>query len=174
VPEQFPHFELYEELEVSPRASAEVIQVAYQRLARLHHPDVNSGTDTGRMGRLNLAYEILNDSLKRADYDLLRTRSSRVRNAPPSGAPKQGAPRKRPTQPPATAATFAAKAKAAAAKAAAAAAKAAAAAAKASAAAAKATAAATKATAAATKAEAAAAKAEASAGSAKCEAADTA
>jgi len=31
VPEQFPHFELYEELEVSPRASAEVIQVAYQR-----------------------------------------------------------------------------------------------------------------------------------------------
>jgi curved DNA-binding protein CbpA len=160
VPEQFPNFDLYEELEVSPRASAEVIQAAYQRLARLHHPDVNSGADTGRMGRLNVAYEILSDSLKRADYDLRRTRSSRLRQAPPSEPPKQAPPHKRPTPPPVTAAAFAAKAKAAAAKAKVAAAKAAAAAAKAAAAAAKAEAAATKAEAAAAKAEAAATKAE--------------
>jgi curved DNA-binding protein CbpA len=68
VPEQFPDFDLYEELEVSPHASAEVIRAAYHRLAWLHHPDLSLGADTGRMGRLNLAYEILNDPLKRADY----------------------------------------------------------------------------------------------------------
>ena len=72
MPEQFPDFDLYEELEVSPHASAEVIRAAYHRLAWLHHPDLSLGADTGRMGRLNLAYEILNDPLKRADYDRWR------------------------------------------------------------------------------------------------------
>ena len=61
--EQFPDFDLYEELEVSPRASEEVIQAAYRTLAQ---------TFSARMVRLNVAREFLSDPLKRADYDRQR------------------------------------------------------------------------------------------------------
>ena len=57
MPEQFPDFDLYEELEVSPRASEEVIQAAYRRLAQTFHPDRYKGPDSGRMTRLNVARE---------------------------------------------------------------------------------------------------------------------
>ena len=72
MPGQFPDFDLYEELEVSPRASEEVIQAAYRRLAQTFHPDHYKGPDSGRMTRLNVAREFLSDSLKRADYDRQR------------------------------------------------------------------------------------------------------
>lgn len=62
--------DLYEILQVHPAAEQEVIDVAFRRLARMYHPDVNSSPDANeRMKALNLAYEILGDPAKRADYD---------------------------------------------------------------------------------------------------------
>lgn len=50
-----------------------MIDVAFRRLARMYHPDVNSSPDANeRMKALNLAYEILGDPAKRADYDRQR------------------------------------------------------------------------------------------------------
>jgi curved DNA-binding protein CbpA len=59
----------YEILEVSPSATLAEIKRSYHRLARLHHPDLNKqGLDT-HIKRLNLAYQTLRDSQKRAAYD---------------------------------------------------------------------------------------------------------
>ena len=69
MPGSFPDFNLYDELEVSAHASAEVIDVAYHRLARMYHPDTNPGSDSSRMVRLNLAYEVLSDLQSRKEYD---------------------------------------------------------------------------------------------------------
>ncbi|MDA0365268.1 MAG: DnaJ domain-containing protein [Chloroflexi bacterium] len=46
----------FEELELSPNASAEVIQAAYRRLARKHHPDSGEDPDADRMVRINKAF----------------------------------------------------------------------------------------------------------------------
>lgn len=60
----------YELLQVDRRASLEVIEAAYHRLARMYHPDVNKSPDaTEMMQRLNYAYSILSDAQKRAKYD---------------------------------------------------------------------------------------------------------
>ena len=65
--------DLYEILQVHPSAEQEVIDVAFRRLARMYHPDVNKSPDANeRMKALNLAYEILGDPAKRADYDRQR------------------------------------------------------------------------------------------------------
>lgn len=62
--------DLYELLQVSPRASLGVIQAAYRVLARSYHPDVNDGPEAVRqMRRLNAAYAILSDPARRARYD---------------------------------------------------------------------------------------------------------
>ncbi len=85
-----PDFDLYEELEVSPRASTEVIEAAYRRLAQMFHPDQYRGQDRDRMTRLNIAREILTDPMRRAGYDLQRNRSSQpVQGPPPQGTAPQ-------------------------------------------------------------------------------------
>jgi curved DNA-binding protein CbpA len=62
--------DLYELLQVSPRASLVVIQAAYRVLARTYHPDVNDGSETVRqMRQLNAAYDVLSDPRRRARYD---------------------------------------------------------------------------------------------------------
>ncbi len=65
--------DLYELLEVSPRASEQVIQAAYRVLARQSHPDANpelvDAAAERRIRQLNAAYEILSDSRARARYD---------------------------------------------------------------------------------------------------------
>lgn len=65
---------LYEVLEVSPNASKEVITSAYRALARRYHPDANQSGNTKqceeKMKQLNMAYEILSDEFKRAEYNL--------------------------------------------------------------------------------------------------------
>jgi curved DNA-binding protein CbpA len=91
----------YEVLQVSPTASQEVIQAAYRALAREYHPDVNPDARAARrMLLLNKAYDVLGDSQRRAEYDLQRTRSSRVvtarpapRGAPPSAKTRGVPPR---------------------------------------------------------------------------------
>ena len=65
--------DLYEILQVHPSAEREVVEAAFRRLARMYHPDVNNSPDANeRMKALNLAYEILGDPAKRADYDRQR------------------------------------------------------------------------------------------------------
>lgn len=56
-------------LQVHPRASPEVIQAAYRRLARAYHPDANEGADDAAMQELNEAYAVLSDPAQRARYD---------------------------------------------------------------------------------------------------------
>lgn len=68
--------DLYEVLQVSPNADAEVIEAAYKRLATRYHPDRNRSEDaTRRMVALNAAYDVLKDPRRRARYD--RTRLGR-------------------------------------------------------------------------------------------------
>jgi hypothetical protein len=60
----------YDVLGVSRTATEDEIKSAYRSLARQFHPDVS--TETGaeeKFKRINLAYDTLSDSLKRADYD---------------------------------------------------------------------------------------------------------
>lgn len=70
----------YEILEVSPKASKDVIDAVYKQLAKKYHPDLQqkikrAGADE-KMKEINLAYETLKDPLKRGKYDafLMETR----------------------------------------------------------------------------------------------------
>lgn len=64
---------LYDLLEVSPRASKEVIDKAYRVLVKKIHPDFQKSEDKPKaeeiMKKLNHAYEILSDDDKRKRYD---------------------------------------------------------------------------------------------------------
>ncbi len=68
----------YDVLQISPRASQEVIQAAYRTLARSFHPDVNASPDAeARIRELNAAYAVLSDPAGRARYDFERARERR-------------------------------------------------------------------------------------------------
>lgn len=64
---------LYEILEVSEKASKEVIEKAYHVLAKKYHPDLqkeeNRKNAEVKMKQINEAYEILKDDGKRKQYD---------------------------------------------------------------------------------------------------------
>jgi curved DNA-binding protein CbpA len=64
-------FDLYAALGVRPEASPDEIRVAYRRAARATHPDLNPGDATAveRFKRVQVAYEILGDPRRRAEYD---------------------------------------------------------------------------------------------------------
>lgn len=72
--------DLYDLLEVSPRASVEVIRKAYQALAMKFHPDrqpVERRDEAEKlMTRLNSARDILLNSDRRKAYDLKRSQSN--------------------------------------------------------------------------------------------------
>jgi len=62
----------YEILEVSEKASKEVIDKAYKALAKKYHPDLNHDNlqeAEYKMKQLNEAFEILMDDSKRANFD---------------------------------------------------------------------------------------------------------
>ncbi|MFH1562940.1 MAG: molecular chaperone DnaJ [Nitrospirota bacterium] len=62
----------YEILGISKGATQEEIKNAYRRLAKKHHPDVNSDNkkeSEEKFKELSEAYEIVSDSNKRAQYD---------------------------------------------------------------------------------------------------------
>lgn len=67
----------YAILEVSPTATLAEIKRSYRRLARLHHPDLNKQTLDTHIKRLNEAYEVLRDPVKRAVYDEQRAEEKR-------------------------------------------------------------------------------------------------
>ncbi|HSV30496.1 MAG TPA: DnaJ domain-containing protein [Atribacteraceae bacterium] len=63
----------YATLQVHTEADREVIGAAYRRLAAKYHPDVNTSPDAAdQMKRLNEAYEVLSDPVRRAAYDRSR------------------------------------------------------------------------------------------------------
>lgn len=62
----------YEILEVSEKASTEVIEKAYKTLAKKYHPDKNSQDKTvkeKKMKELNEAYAVLSSEFLREQYD---------------------------------------------------------------------------------------------------------
>ena len=62
----------YDWLEVSPKASQEVIEKAYKALVKKYHPDLqqqNSKNSEEIIKKINEAYSILSDKEKRARYD---------------------------------------------------------------------------------------------------------
>jgi curved DNA-binding protein CbpA len=63
--------DLYEVLQVNPRAEPDVLRAAYRVLARKYHPD--HGGDARRMITLNDAWDVLGDPVRRAAYDASRT-----------------------------------------------------------------------------------------------------
>jgi hypothetical protein len=66
---------LYEYLQVSPRAESGVIHAAYRALARQYHPDVSDSGQAARIMReINAAYHVLGDPERRARYDAHRAR----------------------------------------------------------------------------------------------------
>lgn len=83
-----PEPTLYDDLEVSPRASAPVIKAAYRCLAQLNHPDKNPGNAAAaqRLMSLNHAYAVLSDPVQRELYDLTRGAAKRVTERRGQGA----------------------------------------------------------------------------------------
>lgn len=61
----------YEILKVSPLASPSTIKKSYQKLARIHHPDKNPNDPNAveTFKQINEAYQVLNDSFKRKNFD---------------------------------------------------------------------------------------------------------
>jgi DnaJ-class molecular chaperone len=60
----------YAILEVSSSATTSEVKKSYRRLARLHHPDLNQDALDIHIKRLNEAYEVLRDPIKRTAYDM--------------------------------------------------------------------------------------------------------
>ena len=60
----------YKDLQVDISAEAEVIEAAYKRLCKKYHPDVCKDPNAdGFIKRLNTAYEVLRDPIKRKNFD---------------------------------------------------------------------------------------------------------
>lgn len=103
----------YAVLGVPPNASAEQVARAFRRLAKRHHPDLHpdavaAAAAAGRMRRLNEAWRILSNPVRRARYDASRWTGGAAaphwagsRPAVQPAAPSQ-APRWRRPEPPAT------------------------------------------------------------------------
>lgn len=68
--------DLYETLQVHERAIPEVIDRAYRVLVRKYHPDVHPPEKRQwaheKMSRLNVAYDVLSNADRRAEYDAAR------------------------------------------------------------------------------------------------------
>lgn len=57
-------------LGVQPQAEAEEVRNAYRKLARAYHPDLNPDpTATDLMAKINVAFEVLSDPVRRQEYD---------------------------------------------------------------------------------------------------------
>lgn len=76
----------YKILGVDPDADDKAIKAAYRRLARKYHPDVSAEADAeNKFKELSEAYEVLRDSDKRGQYDMLRQSGGAGPFEPPPG-----------------------------------------------------------------------------------------
>lgn len=66
--------DLYKILEIQPSATTEQIKTAYRKQARIWHPDLNENSQESivRFKEITEAYEVLTDSHKRSQYDILK------------------------------------------------------------------------------------------------------
>jgi curved DNA-binding protein len=73
----------YEVLGVSAEASADDIKKAFRKIAREHHPDVagDNPTSAETFRQAREAYDVLSDPLRRAAYDVQRTRKPKRKAA---------------------------------------------------------------------------------------------
>jgi DnaJ-class molecular chaperone len=80
--------DLYEVLGVKKDATESEIRKAFLKAAKKYHPDVNPGNKEAeqRFKEVNLAYEVLKDAKKRAQYDQMRAAGAN----PFAGAGQQG------------------------------------------------------------------------------------
>lgn len=75
MPDQRFRGDPYRVLDVPADSSSTAIKRRWRELAREHHPDRAAGDReeaarlTGRMARINAAYDLLRDPIRRADYD---------------------------------------------------------------------------------------------------------
>jgi curved DNA-binding protein CbpA len=79
----------YETLGLNPSASPEVVAAAYRALSKKFHPDINPSADAGEaFKRIQAAYEVLIDPLRRANYDatIESSKAATFRSAPSSHA----------------------------------------------------------------------------------------
>jgi curved DNA-binding protein len=67
---QVPFVDHYETLQLSPSATLEVIERVYRVLAKRYHPDNQYSGDAVRFSQVHLAYEVLSDPPRRAQYDV--------------------------------------------------------------------------------------------------------
>lgn len=63
----------YEILEIKVTATQEDIKIAYRKMAKKYHPDLNKGKGLDKMKEINIAYATLSDPSKRRTYDLTHT-----------------------------------------------------------------------------------------------------
>jgi curved DNA-binding protein CbpA len=81
----------YRLLQVHPEADAEIIQVAYRKLAQRYHPDVAGNAEAARrMAELNAARDLLLDPAARARYDRERRDAGSQATSTPSRAAAPG------------------------------------------------------------------------------------
>jgi curved DNA-binding protein len=82
----------YEILGVASNASADEIKMAFRRLARRYHPDVNPGDKSAEetFKQINEAYDTLSDETKRQQYELQFFGSSKRRKSPRNGSGTNG------------------------------------------------------------------------------------
>jgi curved DNA-binding protein len=62
--------DLYETLQLSPNASAEMIERVYRALAKRYHPDNGDTGSVDRFTEVQSAFETLSDPIRRAAYDV--------------------------------------------------------------------------------------------------------
>lgn len=65
-----PFVDHYEVLQLSPNASAEMIERVYRLLAKRYHPDNGDTGDLDRFTEVQTAFELLSDPVRRAAYDV--------------------------------------------------------------------------------------------------------
>lgn len=68
----------YRLLEVQPMATQAEIKRSYRRLVRKYHPDLNQEALDLHIKRLNEAYAVLSDPVKRPAYDNQRLEAARL------------------------------------------------------------------------------------------------
>lgn len=85
----------YDNLGILPKASEQEIKTAYRTLAKQYHPDLNPSPGAEvEFKKINRAYDVLSDPLKRADYDRSLQEESYLKKTQTKAAQTQAEPTK--------------------------------------------------------------------------------